>query len=198
MSMIEAAAAKLSQGIARLQAQYYEGAVAAFSDTIAANPQFEPAYRLRSEVYKQLGQGPAAVADLEAVLTITRARLDEAQQSLSSFKSANGSKPLLDGSKPRRPSFSLPSISLSCAVKGSIRVSSPVRNQPLRSMNHTSLGLSAAANGSLQGAAWRRRFRRRTSPARSRTSPAVLGAGHEPSGSAVRSHATTFFGPQFG
>ncbi len=49
-----------------------------------------------------------------------------------------------------------------------------MRNQPLRSMNHTSLGLSAAANGSLQGAAWRRRFRRRTSSTRSRTSPAVL------------------------
>ncbi len=76
-------------------------------------------------------------------------------------------------------------------------VPSLVRNQPLRSMNHTALGLSAAANDSFQCAAWRRRFRRRTSPARSRTSPAVLGAGHEPSGSAVRSHATTFFGPQF-
>ena len=86
----------------------------------------------------------------------------------------------------------------SCTVKGSIRVLSPVRNHPLKSIDHTSLGLSAAANGSLQGAACRRRFRRFTSPARSRISPAVLDAGHDALGSAFRSDATTFLGPQFG
>ena len=86
----------------------------------------------------------------------------------------------------------------SCTVRGSILTPFPVRNHPLRSMDHTSLGLSAAANGSLQGEALLRRFRRRTSPARSRMSPAVLGAGHDSPGSTSRSHATSFLGPQVG
>lgn len=119
MSMIEDAAVKLSQGMARLQAQDYQGAAAAFSDAIAVYPQFEPAFRLRSEAYKQLGQQPAAIADLEAVVSITRARLQEAEQSLGGYKSANGSKPLLEKSKSRGPSFSLPSISLPPAITGS-------------------------------------------------------------------------------
>ena len=83
-------------------------------------------------------------------------------------------------------------------MRGSILTPFPVRNHPLRSMDHTSLGLSAAANGSLQGEALLRRFRRRTSPARSRMSPAVLGAGHDSPGSTSRSHATSFLGSQVG
>ena len=59
--------------------------------------------------------------------------------------------------------------------QGSMRIPSPVRNQPLRSMDHTSLGCWAWAKGSLQLVALRRRLRRLTRPARSSMPLAVLG-----------------------
>ena len=74
----------------------------------------------------------------------------------------------------------------------------PVRNQPLKSIHHRSLGFSAGAKGWLQGAARRRLLRRRTSPARSSRSPTVLGAGQETEGSRSCSQATSFLGPQVG
>ena len=79
-----------------------------------------------------------------------------------------------------------------------MRTPSPVRNHPLKSMAQTSLGLCAEAKGSPHAAACRRRFRRRTSPARSSMFPAVLGAGQRTRGSTLRSDATTFFGPHVG
>jgi tetratricopeptide (TPR) repeat protein len=82
MAMMQEAAAKFSQGMERLQAKDYEGAAAAFGEAIAVFPQFEPAYRLRSEAYRVLGLEGEARADLEAVISITRTRLQEAEQSL--------------------------------------------------------------------------------------------------------------------
>ena len=82
MTMMEQAAAKFSQGMERLQAKDFEGAAAAFGEAIAVFPQFEPAYRLRAEAYRFLGRDQEARADLEAVVSITRTRLQEAEQSL--------------------------------------------------------------------------------------------------------------------
>lgn len=53
-----------------------------FSEAIAVFPQFEPSYRMRAEAYRAMGQDWAAEADLNAVASITRARLNEAEQSL--------------------------------------------------------------------------------------------------------------------
>jgi hypothetical protein len=65
----------------------------------------------------------------------------------------------------------------SATVKGLTRTPFPVRNHPLKSMHHRSLGCSIGAKGWLQGAVRRRGLRRRTSPARSSKPPTVLGGG---------------------
>ena len=82
MVAIEDAAGKFTRGFQELQAGNHEQAVEAFSEAIAAFPQFEPAFRLRSEAYRALGLDQAANADLEQVISITRARLQEAERSL--------------------------------------------------------------------------------------------------------------------
>lgn len=102
MVMIEDAVGKFSRGFQELQAENYEQAAAAFSEAIAAFPQFEPAYRLRSEAYRSLGLDEAANADLEQVISITRARLQEAEQSLG------GLAPQQVNSKPSAASTGFP------------------------------------------------------------------------------------------
>ena len=95
MVMIEDTVGKFSQGLQQLQAENYEQAAEAFTESIAAFPQFEPAYRLRSEAYRSLGLKQAANEDLEEVISITRARLQEAEQSLGgqSRQRANSKSP---------------------------------------------------------------------------------------------------------
>jgi tetratricopeptide (TPR) repeat protein len=80
--MIEDAVSKFSEGMRQLQAKDYEQAVEAFTSAINTFPQFEPAFRLRAEAYRSLGRDQAADADLNSVISITRARLQEAEQSL--------------------------------------------------------------------------------------------------------------------
>ena len=99
MGMIQDAAAKFTNGVQQLQAGNLEGAVAAFSEAIMAFPQFEPAFRMRAEAYRSLGQAQAANADLQAVITITRARLQEAERSLTgSSPAAQAEQPQTSGS----------------------------------------------------------------------------------------------------
>ena len=86
----------------------------------------------------------------------------------------------------------------SWTVRGSMRIPSPVRNQPLKSMHHTSLASMASVNGWLHGEVRLRLCRRLTSPTRLRISPTVLDAGQHSWGTWARSQATTFFGPQVG
>ena len=66
----------------QLQAQSYEEAAATFSAAIATYPQFETAFRFRAEAYRNLGRSQEANADLESVIALTRARLQEAEQTL--------------------------------------------------------------------------------------------------------------------
>jgi len=82
LANIQDAAAKVAQGMQQLQAQSYEEAAAMFSAAIAAYPQFETAYRFRAEAYRNIGRTQEANADLESVIALTRARLQEAEQTL--------------------------------------------------------------------------------------------------------------------
>ena len=82
LANIQDAAAKVAQGMQRLQAQNFEEAAAMFSAAITTYPQFETAFRLRAEAYRNLGRTQEANADLEVVIALTRARLQEAEQTL--------------------------------------------------------------------------------------------------------------------
>src|SRR5207245_11714848 len=64
-------------------------------------------------------------------------------------------------------------------VSGSQRTPSPVRNQPLKSAHHVSLGYLTEPNGCVLGGTCARAGRRGTvSPARVRMAPRVLATGH--------------------
>lgn len=78
---MENAVAAFTEGMQRLQSRDMEGAVEAFTASITAMPQFEPSFRLRAEAYRALGRTQEAEADLGSVVQITRARLQEAEQS---------------------------------------------------------------------------------------------------------------------
>ncbi len=120
------AVASFTEGMQRLQARDLEGAAQSFTASITAMPQFEPSFRLRAEVYKALGRTQEAQADLGSVVEITRARLQEAEQSRQNLggrppapmptatampaPSESASAPLLS-SLSTVPSFSLPQMS---------------------------------------------------------------------------------------
>ncbi len=85
-------------------------------------------------------------------------------------------------------------------VSGSQRTPSAVRNQPLKSAHHVSLGSPTEPNGCVRGGTWARGGRRGTvSPARVRMAPRVLATGQRcwmlcsSSGSGL-----SFLGPQLG
>jgi tetratricopeptide (TPR) repeat protein len=103
--MIEEASAKFSQGMQLLQAKNFAGAVEAFTEAVTAFPQLEPAFRLRSEAYRSLGQDKAAEADLEAVISInTRAASRGGTTTWASNGSACPRGPAqrsADGTEPR-------------------------------------------------------------------------------------------------
>jgi hypothetical protein len=67
-------------------------------------------------------------------------------------------------------------------VKGSQRLPSCVRNQPLKSIPHTSLAAATELSGDGDGNPRCRRLRRRTRPCRSRIRPIVLSAGQRSPG----------------
>ena len=125
MAMMEQAAAKFSQGMERLQARDFEGAAAAFGEAIAVFPQFEPAYRLRAEAYRLLGRDQESRADLEAVVSITRTRLQEAEQSLKGHPQAASRAPA-----PVVPSAPAPPVAstarLAIAAQSSGLLDSPI------------------------------------------------------------------------
>src|SRR5262245_38452696 len=64
------------------------------------------------------------------------------------------------------------------SVSGSQWLPLRVRNQPLKSMHHTSLGPPHCENGALEGGLRRRNLRATVRPSRSNSAPIVLAAGH--------------------
>ena len=90
-------------------------------------------------------------------------------------------------------------LAVSVTVSGSQRVPQPVRNQPLKSIAHSSFGAGAAAKAASCGS--RRRWRWRgavTRPDRRSRSPTVEAAGQATSGCAAASTANSLRGPQCG
>ena len=81
-SKFEDAAAHFSHGLRYLQAERHEEAVKAFTEAIGMYPQFEGAYRYRAEAFRSLGRVPEANKDLDTVVSISRSRIQEAEQSL--------------------------------------------------------------------------------------------------------------------
>ena len=80
MATIVDAAAEFYEGVQRLERGAYEEAVASFSEAIRISPEFEPPYRFRALAYRALDRVADANTDLDSVMSITRAWLEEAQQ----------------------------------------------------------------------------------------------------------------------
>jgi hypothetical protein len=89
-------------------------------------------------------------------------------------------------------------LAASPTVSGSQRVPSRVRNQPLKSIDHSSFGAVAPVTISPCGHGRRRRGVGAISPARFKMSPIVEVAGQPPPGCSARSLARIFFGPNCG
>src|SRR5215471_4739073 len=89
-------------------------------------------------------------------------------------------------------------LAASVSVRGSQRVPSAVRNQPLKSIDHSSLGALAGDITSPWAIARRRRGRSWIRPLRFKMSPMVEAAGHSTFGASSSSHALIFFGPKCG
>jgi len=87
---------------------------------------------------------------------------------------------------------------LSVIVSGSIRRWSRVRNQPLKSVAHSSLAATTAANGRGWSSARRRRRAGATRPARLRMSAIVEAAGQRGAGASRASIANSLRGPRCG
>src|SRR5262249_11296280 len=89
-------------------------------------------------------------------------------------------------------------LAASVSVSGSQRVPSAVRNQPLKSIDHSSLATVAGDTTSPCAIArWRRR-RASTRPLRFRMSPIVEAAGQFTFGESRSNHALIFFDPKCG
>jgi hypothetical protein len=83
----------------------------------------------------------------------------------------------------------------SATVNGSHRVPSAVRNHPLKSTVHTSLGACAAANGRVSGTVYRRRLRGWLRPARRSASPIRARGRPRPQGLTLEEYRTQFLRP---
>ena len=66
--MMQDAVTKFQEGVQHMQVQDFQGAILSSTEAVTAFPQFEPAYRLRSEAYRFVGQEQASIADLQALL----------------------------------------------------------------------------------------------------------------------------------
>ena len=98
--MLEDTVARFSVGLQRFQSGDHQGAVSAFSEAIAVNPQFEPAYRMRSEAYVMLGFAEQAESDLETVISITDSRLKEARSSLKKIRKRSTPRSVVESASP--------------------------------------------------------------------------------------------------
>jgi len=89
-------------------------------------------------------------------------------------------------------------LAVSSIVKGSQRIPSRVRNQPLKSIDHSPFGALAPATMSPCAALRRRRSLGSIKPPRFGMAPIVEAAGHITAGCAAMSLARIFFGPTRG